>query len=166
MSTKTYGLLYEAAKTEAMLNDDVAFAMDIKEATEELDSIEELEEDIDIAPDMVDVIEQYTSNGKLYLVEAERLCRYMDCHDLELGDLSKAIKDVAHANGVDINNIALVIESGDVIDGIITEAKKVRSKSLVPANRLKNISDLSKKAKASGIKVVKRKSKKRRRSKK
>ena len=43
MSTKTYGLLYEAAKTEAMLNDDVAFAIDIKEATEELDSIEELE---------------------------------------------------------------------------------------------------------------------------
>ena len=163
MSTKTYGLLYEAAKTEAMLNDDVAFAIDIKEATEELDSIEELEEDIDIAPDMVDVIEQYTSNGKLYLVEAERLCRYMDCCGLELGDLGKAIKDVAHANGVDINNIALVIESGDVIDDIITEAKKVRSKSLVPANRLKNISDLSKKAKSIGIKVVKRKSKKRRR---
>ena len=160
MSTKTYGLLYEAAKTEAMLNDDVAFAIDIKEATEEL------EEDIDIAPDMVDVIEQYTSNGKLYLVEAERLCRYMDCCGLELGDLGKAIKDVAHANGVDINNIALVIESGDVIDDIITEAKKVRSKSLVPANRLKNISDLSKKAKSIGIKVVKRKSKKRRRSKK
>ena len=67
--------------------------------------------------------------------------------------------DVAHANGVDINNIALVIESGDVIDDIITEAKKVRSKSLVPANRLKNISDLSKKAKSIGIKVVKRKSK-------
>ena len=159
MSTKTYGLLYEAAKTEAMLNDDVAFAIDIKEATEELDSIEELEEDIDIAPDMVDVIEQYTSNGKLYLVEAERLCRYMDCCGLELGDLGKAIKDVAHANGVDINNIALVIESGDVIDDIITEAKKVRSKSLVPATRLKHISDLSKKAKSIGIKVVKRKSK-------
>ena len=97
--------------------------------------------------------------GHLYLVEAERLCRYMDCCGLELGDLGKAIKDVAHANGVDINNIALVIESGDVIDDIITEAKKVRSKSLVPANRLKNISDLSKKAKSIGIKVVKRKSK-------
>ena len=49
MSTKTYGLLYEAAKTEAMLNDDVAFAIDIKEATEELDSIEELEEILDFA---------------------------------------------------------------------------------------------------------------------
>ena len=65
----------------------------------------------------------------------------------------------ANENGVDINNIALVIESGDVIDDIITEAKKVRSKSLVPATRLKNISDLSKKAKSIGIKVVKRKSK-------
>ena len=49
MSTKTYGLLYEAAKTEAMLNDDVAFSIDIKEATEELDSIEELEEILDFA---------------------------------------------------------------------------------------------------------------------
>lgn len=162
MSIKTYGLLYEAAKTEAMLNDDTGFATELREAVEELNSIEELEESIDMAPDMVDIIEQVTSNGSLYLIEADQLCRYMDCHELELGDLGKAIKDVAKANGVEVNNIALVIESGEVIDNIITEAKKVRSKSLVPANRLKNISDLSKKAKAVGIKVVKRKSKKRR----
>lgn len=162
MSIKTYGLLYEAAKTESMLNDDTGFATELKEAVEELNSIEELEESIDMAPDMVDIIEQVTSNGSLYLIEADQLCRYMDCHELELGDLGKAIKDVAKANGVEVNNIALVIESGEVIDNIITEAKKVRSKSLVPANRLKNISDLSKKAKAVGIKVVKRKSKKRR----
>ena len=162
MSIKTYGLLYEAAKTEAMINDDTSFATELREATEELNSIEELEESINMAPDMVDIIEQVTSNGSLYLIEADQLCRYMDCHELELGDLGKAIKDVAKANGVEVNNIALVIESGEVIDNIITEAKKVRSKSLVPANRLKNISDLSKKAKSIGIKVVKRKSKKRR----
>ena len=162
---KTYGLLHEAAKTEAMINDDNDFAIDISEATKELDSIQELEESIDMAPDMVDIIEQVTSNGSLYLIEADQLCRYMDCHDLELGDLGKAIKDVAKANGVEVNNIALVIESGDVIKNLITEAKKVRSKSLVPMNRLKNISDLSKKAKSIGIKVVKRKSKKRNRKK-
>lgn len=158
---KKFGLLYEAARGEQFNSDDLAFSNDVDDIEDELDPLEELEESIHYTAEMVNVFEHVTAKGDtLMLVECSDLQRFMECNDLELGELEKAIADVAKSNGVEVNNIAIVVESSEEIEEMLQEARKVRTKSSKPMKRLKDISDLSKMATNKGIKVVKRKAKK------
>lgn len=158
---KISGIIYESAKAEPFSTTDLAFANELAMIEEDLASIKEMDQAIVYTAEMVPVIACHETDGsRILCVEAENLVKFMEGADLEIGELEDAIKAVAAANGVEVNDIALVVESTESCAHLIQEAKKSRKVTKGPLNALKSISDLAKLAKNKGIKVVKRKLKK------
>ena len=154
----SFGIIYESAKSESFMTDNSELSQAISEVSEQLDSIATLDNDIIYTAEMVNVIESVQNDGTaLYVVEAENLAKYMKSAGLEIGELQKAIADVASANGVEVNNITLVVESQAVYDDLIQEAKKVKTKSSKPLTPLNGVKKLISSAKNKGIQVFKRK---------
>lgn len=157
---KISGIIYEAAKAETFNTTDLAFANELAQIEEDLDAIKEMDQSIVYTAEMVPVIACTEATGERILcVEADNLVKYMEGADLEIGELEKAIEDIAAANGIPVNDIAIVVESTQTCDYLIQEAKKNRKTSKGALNSLKSISDLAKKATTKGLKVFKRKTK-------
>lgn len=174
-----FGLLYETIQTEpfelqnAGLSDKLAgikYDLDISNDVENDDLIDdlvdddesiyddELDKDMVYAAEMVTILE-IPSKGKMYAcVEAGDLVKFMKMNDIEIGDIQDAIAKIATANNVDINNIAVVIESNSYLKSLITEAKKAKGGPALSI--LDNVSKLAKNLKDKGFKVLKKKSKK------
>jgi type II secretory pathway component PulF len=75
-------------------------------------------------------------------------------------DVSEALQKLADHNSLDINEMCVVIESGDTLYEVLEEARKV--KSPLYKTKIKNVkssADLLGMLKTKGIKVAKKKSK-------
>lgn len=156
---KLTNLIYESAKIEDIrvdckIDDDSDDIID----DEDIDDIEDLDEQLFYTAEMIPVIEAIQYNGTRYCcLEAENLFKYMNSNNLEIGDLEKAIEDIANACGLAVNDLALVTESASSLKMMISEAKKSTSASKLVKDKLDWISNITKEAKHKGIKVLKRK---------
>lgn len=156
---KITGLIYEAAKMEDLGGDSkIDNDLDDMIDNDEIDDIEDLDEQLIYTVEMIPVIEAFQYDGTRYCcLEAENLAKYMASNDLEVGDLEKAIEDVANSCGLKVNDLALVTESAADLKLMISEAKKSTSASKLVKKKISWISDIAKEAKRKGIKVLKRK---------
>ena len=129
--------------------------------------IEELDdEELGYTEEMVNVIEQQTSNGNRYLVEADSLAKYMLTQ--RITDVAEAMGNIAECNKLDVEAMCLVIESDDYMMQLIEEARKIKragGKTGARAAELKSTVDVIKMVKTKGIKVVKKKSRKKKKRK-
>lgn len=153
--------LLEACETELLGVDADPDEVDsIEDIEDEYEDMEELEDDIECTVEMVNVIEnydEYTSKSK-YLVEMGDLARYMESSTL---DIENAVLSIANENGIEKDNIYVVVESQEYIDELIQEAKKEKKLGFDKKLReIKNANGLFKLMKTKGIKVAKKKSKK------
>ena len=152
-----YQVLTEACKTECGECDDMYEDEIEDEFEDELDDIEELEESIFYTAEMIPVIEQHTDNGVRYLIEMDNLTKFMESNHIE--DIAKAMELVGECNGLESSTLALVIESDDVAEELIEEAKnEKRAKgSKKKLGVMKDAKKLLSGLKIKGIKVVKKK---------
>lgn len=152
-----FGLLYEIAKSEDFSQYDMNFIDTMSSIRNNLDKVATLPTPIKYTAEMVNVIgAKDNNNNDICLIEAENLFKYMESEGLEVGDIETAISNVAHANGVEVNNIALVIDSNKKIAKCCEEAAKLKEKTDVPIKRLQFMSSLVMNCYNKGIQVVKR----------
>lgn len=173
-----FGLLYETIQTEPMeltnagladriagLKTDLDIATDI-ENDDLLDDLvddggmydDELDDDMIYAAEMVTVVEM-PCKGKMYAcVEASDIFKFLKANDLEVGDIASAIAQIASANGIEVNNIAIVNESNQALKALLREAKL--NKGGKALDLLDKFASIARNAKNKGITVLKKKSKK------
>lgn len=129
--------------------------------------IEELDDDeLNYTEETVNVFAQETSEGTRFLVEADLLAKFMMAQNIT--DISEAMTRVAEHNELDVQAMAVVIESDDYMMELIEEARKMKKaggKTKDKAKELQSTIDVVKMVKTKGIKVVKKKSRKKRRNK-
>ena len=153
-----YGIIVEAARAESFEVDDINLNMEIAEVERVIESIEELDTDINYTVEMVNVIGDTDSEGKpVYMVELENVQKYMESCDIE--DYAIAIENIAEANELESSSMCIVIESEDTIMLALNEAKKAKKVTPGKMKRIKNTADILKLIQTKGIKVAKRKSK-------
>lgn len=149
-------ILSEACKNE------VTDLYDEDGLLDDLDDIEELEDDIVYTPEMVIVVGEETSYGTRYLVEYDNLYKLMESYNL---DIEEALKKVCEHNLISMSNTYLVIESQEVLEESLSELAdsiheaKCPTKKAKRAKSLRNSKNFLKNVYNKGIKVVKKKSK-------
>lgn len=154
-------LLYEMAKSEDFSQYDMDFVDTMSSIKKNLSNIATLPNRITYTAEMVNVIagDAY-GDPNMCLVEAENLLKYMQSEGLEVGDIETAISNVAKANGIDVNDIALVIDSNAKITQCCEEAAAMKDKCDGSKNRsmrrLRFMTDVVKNCYNKGIRVVKR----------
>ena len=155
-----YDILTEACKSECGECDDLIEDEVEQELEDEYEEVEELEDDIEYNEDMVPVIQQDIEEGSRYLVEMDVLAKYMISSKEE--DPAEALKRIAEANSLEPSSMCIVIESDDYARELIEEAKTTKKKtgSKFKLNKIASSSKLLKHIKNKGIKVLKKKSKK------
>ena len=134
-----YDLLLEAAGDDLTANTEGCITENA--IHESLNSIEEVDEDIVIAPNMVPVIRVSES----YLVEMQAIASFMKSNGIT--STEKALDAVAEANNLMPKEVGLLIESDDYVDNINTSIynKFLMSKLILEKNYykivLKNVTD-------------------------
>lgn len=133
------------------------------ELMSEIDELEELDCDICYTVEMVNVLEQDTKYGRRYLVEYENLLKLSEGTDL---DIKEALNLVCEHNLIGIQDTYVVIESQDILEESISETTDSISEACNPVSRAKRRKKLAKcnevikNMKNKGIKIVKKRSKK------
>lgn len=152
-------ILSEACKNEVS---DLYDEFDKDEVLNELEEIEELEDDIVYTPEMVVVVGEETSYGTRYLVEYDNLYKLMESYNL---DVKEALEKVCEHNLISLSDTYLVIESQEVLEESLSELAdsiheaKCPTKKAKRCKSLKNSKNFLKSVYNKGIKVVKKKSK-------
>lgn len=161
-----FELLTEACKAEdAELCD-----ANIDDIEQDLDDtfgdIEELDDDDELSytVEMVNVIEQKTSTGCRYLVEMDNLAKYM--MSANITDVSEAVSNIAESNSLEVDTMCVVIESEDYLLSLLQEARKAKGPASTRAKHIKADLEVINMVKTKGLKVLKKKSRTRRRKKK
>jgi len=164
-------VLTEAMKTESfevddledVLGDDQSLQDDIGDAFEDID---ELDDDIEYTAEMVNVIQQESVSELRYLVEMDNLAKYMESANVT--DVSEALTSIAECNSLDVDLMCVVIESEDYAVELLEEAKKMKKSDPTKTKQkgIKSTLDVINMLKTKGIKVVKKKSKAKRKKKK
>lgn len=160
MIKNTFELISEAAKSEdseyldADLDDIESDLDDVYDDIEELDDEEYLNYDEACVP----ILQQSEDR---YLLEMDVLAKYMKSN--EIVDFAEAISNLCEYNNIAVEDTYVVVESADSIYELLDEAKRTKNskKAKALAGSTAEILGLMK---TKGIKVVKKKSKKRKRS--
>ena len=147
-----YDLLLEAAGDDLTANTEGCITENA--IHESLNSIEEVDEDIVIAPNMVPVIRVSES----YLVEMQAIASFMKSNGIT--STEKALDAVAEANNLMPKEVGLLIESDDYVDNMLEKAnckpKKAKNKVL---DKVRKATKLTDKLKKDGYTVKKKKAK-------
>ena len=147
-----YDLLLEAAGDDLTANTEGYITENA--IHESLNSIEEVDEDIVIAPNMVPVIKVSES----YLVEMQAIASFMKSNGIT--STEKALDTVAEANNLMPKDVGLLIESDDYVDDMLEKAnckpKKAKNKVL---DKVRKATKLTDKLKKDGYPVKKKKAK-------
>lgn len=117
--------------------------------------LDEIEEDYCVyAPQAAVVFE----NNGTYYIELEQVAKVADYNEVSL---EEAIDMIAEADGIDVDNMAVVVESDDLISMIIAESKCAKGSKLeeAKAKGMKKTTDAVNKLKEK-VKVVKKPAKK------
>lgn len=155
-------IISEAAGSDEYNTDDVSFELDdefendIEADYTDFDELED-DENIEYTAEMVNIIK--TKRGRL-VMEFDMLAKYMNSANIT--DIEEAMQNVCEANGADYDNTYLVLESQEDMMSIVQEAKsKLNKKAKVKIfTKLRDSSNFLKTVKNKGIKVVKKKSNK------
>lgn len=153
-------ILSEACKNEVT---DLYDEFDEEDILADISELEELEDDIIYTPEMVVIVAEETSYGTRYLVEYDNLYKLMESYDL---DVKEALDKVCEHNMISLSDTYLVIESQDILEESLSELAdsiheaKCPSKKAKRCKSLKNSKNFLKDVYNKGIKVVKKKSKK------
>lgn len=154
-------ILSEACQSEISLSEIDDELQD--ELMSEIDELEELDCDICYTVEMVNVLEQDTKYGRRYLVEYENLLKLSEGTDL---DIKEALNLVCEHNLIGIQDTYVVIESQDILEESISETTDSILEACNPVSRAKRRKKLAKcnevikNMKNKGIKIVKKRSKK------
>lgn len=118
--------------------------------------VEELgdEEDIEYTEEMVHVFARPSGS---YIVESDLLGKYMESNGIK--SVKEAISNIAEFNKIDADSITLLVESSDYVSELIEEAKSMKDSKKV-INQGTSTAKFLKDVKTEGIKVAKKKSKK------
>jgi hypothetical protein len=151
-------LLAEACKTDFSMSDSMDTSSVIAEANEVLTSTMDIEEEIPMTPEMIPVIQK----GDKYYVDFSSVFAAANDMGADIGAIMNQIMDVNSdgENTLTPKNLILTVESADYFDELIQEAKKGGSLGDKAKDLLKNATDTIKNMKKAGIKVGKKKSKK------
>jgi hypothetical protein len=156
----TFSLISEACKTEESDCDDLyddSVLSDLDGEIEDIDDVEESE--LRYTEEMVTVIE--SADKSQYFIETDNLSKYMISQNII--DVSEAISNICNANSIEESKICLVIESEDDLHDIIKEARATSKGSTIKSKKLGMARDTTaflKNIKNKGIKIAKKKSKK------
>lgn len=154
-------ILSEACKSDICFNQMDEELQD--ELMSEIDELEELDCDLSYTVEMVNVLEQETKYGRRYLVEYENLVKLTEGTEL---DIKEALNLVCEHNLIGIQDTYVVIESQDVLEESISETTDSISEASNPVSKANRRGKLAKCGKAikdmknKGIKILKKKSKK------
>ena len=160
MTINKYGIIHEASRAEGFEVADVSLNMEVAEIERILESIDELDNDINYTAEMVNIVRESVEGESYCTVNFDDVQRYMESAGIE--DITEALNNIAEANdeyGVTLESMCVVIESEDTILYALNEAKKARKVTPGKMKRIKNTADVLAMMVTKGIKVAKRKSK-------
>jgi hypothetical protein len=151
-------LLAEACKTDFSMSDSMDASSIIAEANEVLTSTMDLDETIPMTPEMIPV----NKKGEYYYVDFTPVFATANDMGADIGAIMNQIMDINsdEENTLTPKNLILTVESAEYFDELIQEAKKGGSLGEKAKGILKNATDTIKNMKKAGIKVAKKKSKK------
>jgi len=153
-------ILNEASDCEACSNEELELDGELED---EYDDVEELEDDIEYTEEMVNVILQESNSQTKYLIEYDNLCKLMESKRM---DIKEAMISVCEHNQISFSHAYLVLESDETFAEALNEAKASIKYANNPIDKTKNkkkvgkVYDTFKDIKNKGIKVLKKKSKK------
>lgn len=161
-----YNILLEACKSECGECNDLAEEEVEQELEDEYAEVEEVEDgETFYNADMVNVIRHDPDPVEedadvYYLVDMEDLGKYMDVNEIK--EPEEAIEQIADANGIEESAICIVIESDDAMKQLIEEAKNIKKSDAkkIKLGKISGATKLIKDLKNKGIKLKKKKSKK------
>lgn len=149
------GIIREACKAEGCVSneecDDCQDDEIEQNVSDTLDGTDELDFDIEYTEEMVNVI--YQESAGTYLIELDNLTKFMESSGLEVRE---AMEAVCEHNNIKMGDTCLVIESDESFREYLEEAKKSKKKKQI----LKNTDNLFKGLTNKGIRVAKKKSRK------
>ncbi|MCK9199102.1 MAG: hypothetical protein M0P49_05820 [Bacilli bacterium] len=158
-------VMVESAKVEDFELNDLFDDETEKEFNAAIDSIGELQESLIFTPDMVPVIKHENN----FYIDLGDIYRIMECSDEECEDDEfDVVSSVISANddeGMTLENTFIVVESKEHMMKIVSEAKAaVKSKSGIGKKngkaKLTAAADVFKNMKNKGLKLIKKKGKK------
>lgn len=155
-----YAILCESAKCECDEEDLEDLELDDAEdeLTGEMDPVDVVDDDIIYSEEMIPVIRI----GENYVVEFDMLAKYIDSHPNV--EISEALDLIAthESNMLTPGSIGILVESDDYADQLIQEAKAAKrtASSKKKIKKVKDTASFLKNIKNKGIKVFKKKSKK------
>ena len=155
-------VMVESANAEEFMINDLFDDETEKEFNDAIDSIGELQESLMFTADMVPVIKHENN----FYIDLGDVYRIMECSDDE--DEFNAVSAIISANddeGMTLENTFIVVESKEHMMNIVSEAKAaVKSKSGINKKngkaKLTAAADVFKNMKNKGLKLIKKKAKK------
>lgn len=153
-------LLIEASQTEDFFTENTSFDSTLQTLEEEVNYLEEATGDIKYTEDMIPVIMQESTYGPMYLVEYDMLTKLMESTGLEA---DAALEKICEHNEITSGDTYVLIESAGYI---LEELKQFKKDASIKAkqdiqNATKTLQDLKDK----GIKLVTKKSNKKKKRK-
>lgn len=153
-------LLIEASQTEDFLTENTSLNSTIQTLEEEVNYLEEATGDIKYTEDMIPVIMQESTYGPMYLVEYDMLTKLMESTGLEA---DKALDKICEHNEISTGDTYVLIESAEYI---LEELKQFKKEASLKAKKdIQNASKTLQDLKDKGIKLVTKKSNKKKRKK-
>ena len=157
-----FEIISEASKCDSF-NTNSIFTDDVTTEFEDLFvNLAEVDEDEIIYPlDSIPVLQCASCKEAAYFVEMDILGKFMSSNGVE--DIAEAMQMIADHNEISLDEMAVLVESEDVALELLEEAKKSKKKigDHKKLTDISNTTNILKLVKTKGIKVAKKKSKKR-----